>query len=158
MNQDASSDKEFDPLSDFEPKEYQDPLEESLAETTVREIQHVPHASVRPDQSVREAVQKLASEQVSCLLVEDQGRLVGVFSDRDVLNKVALEPECLDQPVNTVMNTDPVRVYDQDPAAAALCVMAVAGFRHVPIVDLNEKLVGIVSPQRVIQFLSRSFT
>lgn len=157
MSQGESPQEEYDPLSDFEPKTYHDALEEALAEMTVREIRHSPHATIGPDQPVSEALQLLASQQVACLLVEKDGKLEGVFSDRDVLNKVALEPEMLSRPVREVMNANPVYVYEQDPPAAALCVMAVSGYRHVPVVDLDEHVVGIVSPQRVTEFLSKYF-
>ena len=68
-----------------------------------------------------------------CLLVEEEGRLVGVFSDRDVLKKVALEYDQMkDTPVSELMTKEPVFVYESSRSAAALSVMAVSGFRHVP--------------------------
>ena len=157
MSEETAPSEEFDPLSNFDPKTYQDALEESLSENTVAEIRHSPHTTIRPHQTVAEAIQLLAAQHVSCLLVEQEGKLMGVFSDRDALNKAALEPENMQRPVREVMNANPTYVYDQDPVAAALCVMAVAGYRHVPVLDLNEKVVGIVSPQRVTEFLSTHF-
>ena len=146
-----------DPLENYDPKKYSDPLEKAIAEETVSQIQHRPHASVAPDASVAEAVKKLATEHVACLLVEEHGKLVGLFTDREVLNKVALEESSMDTPVRDVMTTDPVYVYEDDPAAAALCVMAVSGYRHVPVVDNQERVVGIISPKRVTEFLSKHF-
>ncbi|MCR9296749.1 MAG: CBS domain-containing protein, partial [bacterium] len=88
--------EEFDPLSNFEPRTYSDALEQSLAEQAVGEIRHSPHATIGPSAKVSEAVSQLAAQHVACLLVEEDGKLLGVFSDRDVLNKVALEPEVMD--------------------------------------------------------------
>ena len=102
------SDKEtfVDPLENYDPKTYADPLEKAdRGRETVSEIQHKPHASIDPDSSVAEAVRMLASEHVACLLVEEEGRLVGVFTDREVLNKVALEEANLDKPIRDVMTT-----------------------------------------------------
>lgn len=142
------------PLENYDPKTYDDPLERALAEEKVLAIQHQPFATIAPDCPVREAIKTLAYQHVACLLVEQEGRLVGVFSDRDVLNKVALEyDEVKDKPIGELMTTDPVFVYESDCSAAALSVMAVSGFRHVPITNLEEKVVGIVSPQRVATFL-----
>ena len=142
------------PLENYDPKTYDDPLERALAEEHVSAIQNQPFASVPPEMTIAEAVAKLAQQQVACLLVEDEGRLVGVFSDRDVSNRVALEyDEVKDKPVRELMTTEPVFVYESDCAAAALSVMAVSGFRHVPVTNLQEKVVGIVSPQRVTKFL-----
>lgn len=158
MSDHSTNDEFTDPLENYEPRTYADPLEEAIAEEPVANIQHHPHASIHPDESVAVAVRKLAAEHVACLLVEDNERLVGVFTDREVLNKVALEPDQQNRPVREFMTDDPVYVYAQDPAAAALCVMAVSGHRHVPVVDSEERVVGIVSPQRVTRFLLNHVT
>lgn len=146
-----------DPLENYDPPSYDDPLEKALAEEPVTEIQASPFASIAANASVEEALKKLVGDDIACLLVEDdQGKLVGVFSDRDVLDKVALEyQDVKKQPVREVMTNRPVYVYQTDSAAAALAVMAVSGYRHVPVVDLNEKIVGIISPKRVTQFLNK---
>ena len=157
MDDHAADDTFQDPLEDYEPKTYDDPLEEAIAEEPVSHIQHQPHASIPPDMSVAEAVKKLALEHVACLLVEEDGKLIGVFTEREVLDKVALEQEQLERPVREVMTPDPVYVYADDPAAAALCVMAVSGYRHAPVVDSEERVLGIVSPQRVTGFLLKHF-
>ena len=155
MSDDSSSADDFqDPLENYEPKTYDDPIEQALADETVAAIQHEPFASISPDTTVSDAVQKLAGFHIACLLVEKEGKLVGVFSHRDVLDKVALNyDELKDRPVSEVMTNNPVYVYESDPSAAALSVMAVSGYRHVPILDLDDQLYGIVSPQRVATFL-----
>ncbi len=151
---DPSPDDFQDPLEDFEPKTYDDPLEKSLAEDKVTEIKTTPYASISSDATVEEALHKLEDIHYSCLLVEENNGLVGVFSDRDVLKKVVLEyHEVKNRPVREFMTSDPVYVYETDSPAAALTVMAVLGFRHVPVLDLDDKIVGIISPQRVTKFL-----
>ena len=143
-----------DPLENYEPKEYTDPLERALAEETVAAIQSTPYASVTADASIEEAVQELASLHVACLLVEEDGKLLGVFTHRTVLDRVVLEYEDIKQkPVREVMATNPVFVYETDSSAAALAVMAVVGYRHVPVLSTDEKILGIVSPQRITAFL-----
>lgn len=153
---DRSTEEFQDPLENYDPKVYDDPLERALAEETVATIQHKPLVTIPPDEPISAAVDRLAGLHVACLLVEDQGRLVGVFSDRDVLDKVSLEyDEIKGRPVSDVMTVDPIYVNEDDSAAAALSVMAVGGFRHVPVLDMDNTLVGIVSPQRVTEFLRR---
>jgi CBS domain-containing protein len=143
-----------DPLQNYEPKEFADPIQEALAEETVMSIQYTPVATISPETTVEEALQKLADIHVACLLVVDDGRLVGVFSDRDGLDKVALEyDDVCQRPVSEFMTPNPVYVYETDASASALCVMAVNRHRHVPVLDLDEKVTGIISPQRVTQFL-----
>ena len=159
MSDEKNTMAEFqDPLENYDPHEYADPLESVLNAEPVSILHSTPYASVPPDTSVREALARLAGLHIACLLIEQDGKLVGVFSARDVLNKVALEhDEVKDLPVSEVMTTDPVFVYDTDSTAATLCVMAVSGYRHVPVVNLSGDLVGIVSPQRVTEFLQDHF-
>ena len=148
-----------DPLEDYEPVVYDDALEQALAEEDVSAIPLQPYASVSPQTSVAEAVQTLVGDEIACLLVEDNGKLVGVFSDRDILDKVALEyDDVKNQPVQEVMTADPVFVLNTDSASAALAVMAVSGYRHVPVVDFDTKIVGIISPKRITRFLRERFS
>lgn len=150
----SSSDEFQDPLENYDPPQYDDPLEEALVEQTVASLHTQPYASVSPDTPIAEAMNQLVGNEIACLLVEDNGQLKGVFSDRDVLDKVALEyDQVKSQPISTVMTTDPIYVRESDSAAAALAVMAVAGRRHVPVLDASERLVGMVSPRRVTEFL-----
>ena len=147
-----------DPLENYDPKVYEDSLEEALAEESVEEICHEPFVTISPETPVQQAVEKLAGLHVACLLVADEGKLVGVFSDRDVLEKVALEFDDLkDRAVREFMTSNPIYVYATDSSAAALSVIAVCGFRHVPVLDVDHNVVGIVSPQRVTRFLQQHF-
>jgi len=158
-NPPAGEGEEFqDPLENYEPPVYSDKVEEALAEETVAAIQSQPFTTISPDAPIHSAVQVLAGLEIACLLVAEGEQLVGVFSERDVLDRVADRWEDLkDRPVREVMSGDPVFAYDTDSAAAALCVMAASGLRHVPVLDANEKIVGIVSPQRITAFLQQHF-
>ena len=147
-----------DPLENYDPRKYEDPLEHALAEETVQAIQSQPYVSVPPNATVGEALRKLVALDVACVLVEDEGKLVGVFSERDLLNKVALEyDQVKNQPITDLMTSNPTYIYNTDSSAAALSVMAATGYRHVPVVDLDEKLIGIIGPLRVTTFLQTRY-
>jgi CBS domain-containing protein len=150
-----SAQEEFnDPLENYDPPKHRNTLEKSLMEETVAAIQSRPYTSISPDSTIEQAVGVLAARGVACALVEEEGKLVGMFSDREILDKVALEYETMkDRPVRDVMTTNPIFVQESDSSAAALCVMAVMGYRHVPVLGRDHKIVGIVTPQRVTSFL-----
>jgi CBS domain-containing protein len=158
MNKPERDDVEFqDPLENYEPKKYEDVLEQALVEQQIGSIRHEPFTVISAQAPIHEAVEKLAGLHIACLLVAENDKLVGVFSDRDVLRNVAFEYEQVkDRPVSEVMTRDPIYVYESDSAASALTVMALCGYRHVPVLDLNEKLIGIISPQRITDFLMRN--
>ena len=107
---------------------------------------------------IRDAVKTLYETQVSSLLVVADDRVVGIFTERDVLEKVAGDyPALADKPVQEVMTADPTVVYETDPVGAAVAAIAVAGHRHVPVLKMDSTLYGIVSPRRVIQYLEKHF-
>lgn len=146
------------PLENDERRKYDDPLEQALVEKEIGTIRHEPYTTISPDTPIHEAGEKLAGLHIACLLVAEQDKLVGVFADRDVLSKVAFEYDKIkNHPVRDVMTTDPIYVCETDSAIASLTVMAMCGYRHVPVLDLNDNLVGIISPQRVSEFLQHHF-
>ena len=102
--------------------------------------------------SVDEAVAKMRRDGVDCLLVTDAGTLVGIFTDRDAILKVAGRPT-RGLSIGQVMTHDPVVLRSGDPVAVAIHKMAVGGFRHVPIVKGGIP-VGVVSARDVFRHLA----
>jgi CBS domain-containing protein len=100
---------------------------------------------------VEDAVERMRSEGVDCLLVTDAGSLVGIFTDRDAILKVAGQPAA-GRTMGDVMTHDPVVLRSGDPVAVAIHKMAVGGFRHVPIVDRGVPT-GVVSARDVFRHL-----
>ncbi len=98
-----------------------------------------------PSASVREAVQLMSENHIGALLVMDEGRLVGIFTERDVLNRVLAEGRDPDStPLSEVMTRDLVTLGPQTAATLALHVMSEVGFRHLPVVE-NDKVYGVIS-------------
>ena len=143
MSDSVSDQDDFqDPLENYEPVKYEDPLEQSLVEEELSTIRHEPFATISPETQVVDAVEKLSNLHIACLMVAENNKLVGLFSERDVLTKVALEFDKMKhQPVREVMTTEPIFVNETDSAVVALSVMALCGYRHVPVLDLNDNLV-----------------
>ena len=103
--------------------------------------------------SVGEVITRMQSESLDCVLVTDDGKLVGIFTDRDAVLKVAGGRSELRRPVGEVMTADPVILRREDPIAVALNKMAVGGFRHVPIVDRGTP-VAVVSARDVFRHIA----
>lgn len=141
-------------VSDYGIEEYSDPLERALVEASVEELAVRPFVGVSPETTVGEALAALARHDVACVMVAEAECLVGIFTEQDVLRKVALELDRLkDRPVRELMSPNPTFVYRSDSAADALCVMSACGYRHVPVLDERGRITGIVSPRRLIAFL-----
>ena len=147
-----------DPLSNYDGPEYADELERSLCEDSVTVVEHKPFSTVEASTKVADVLRQMADKDIACVLIEDDSRLVGIFSARDVLEKLCEQYEQVkDQPIRQVMTPRPVSIYEADPPAHALNLMAVGGFRHVPILDVDEKVVGVLGPRRIISYLESHF-
>jgi signal-transduction protein with cAMP-binding, CBS, and nucleotidyltransferase domain len=107
--------------------------------------------TVEPTVAVAEAIRRMHLAATDCLLVVDGGRLIGIFTDRDAVVKVA--GKHLDTfDVRDFMTPDPVVLRREDTLAVAIHKMAVGEFRHIPIVD-GGRPIGVVSAADVFRHL-----
>jgi CBS domain-containing protein len=148
-----------DPLSNYDPPEFEDEFEKSLRADAATRIEHRPFLAVPANETVRSALAMMAERDVACIVVvNDEAEPIGIFSERDVLNRVAASFEqTADQPVGGVMTGNPTVVYGSDPPAKVLNVMVNGGFRHVPVVDADGKLMGVIGARRMIGYLQDQF-
>jgi CBS domain-containing protein len=101
--------------------------------------------TLAPQTTVREAAKLMTERKIGAIMVVEGGRLVGIFSERDVLGRVVargLDPD--KTLLRDTMTANPVTVGPDDPPASALEMMAQRGFRHLPVVD-GDRIVGMVS-------------
>jgi CBS domain-containing protein len=115
-----------------------------------------------PEDSVTEAVRAMQAEHRGCVLVTSDGspggRLAGIFTERDVLFRIVdrgRNPATL--PLGDVMTHDPERLRVDQPLAAVLQMMSVGGFRHIPIVDGDDRPLFVASVRDVVQVLVEAF-
>jgi CBS domain-containing protein len=110
-----------------------------------------PAALITSSARVTEAVAVMRADRRGCLLVKDDERVVGIFTEHDLVAKVAalgLSPGKVT--VAEVMTPDPVVLRHDDTMAVAINKMVLGGFRHVPLVDADGKIDGIVSAREVL--------
>jgi CBS domain-containing protein len=97
------------------------------------------------DGEVRDAVRLLASRRVGPLPVMEGGRVVGIFSERDVIYRLAEEGDaCLVRPVGDVMTSPPITVDRATKIVQALALMTKRRIRHLPVVD-GDTMCGFIS-------------
>ena len=143
------------PLVEFDPSGSE--MEQSIARHSVEVICQKSPVSVSSTSTVRDAVNTMVQNKIGCLLVMDGDALVGVFTERDVLNRVSENLEGLDRPVADFMTRSPEVVTREDSIAYALHAMHLGGYRHLPIVDGDGKPIGIVSVRDCLRFLCIRF-
>jgi CBS domain-containing protein len=103
-------------------------------------------ASVAPDQSVIRALEIMAEHDVGALLVLDGKHLMGVFSERDYARKVILQGKSSSHTkVSEVMSGKVVYVTLDRTIEECMAIMTEKHFRHLPVLDDQHNVVGIVS-------------
>lgn len=109
---------------------------------------------LRRDASVRQAVERMNEAGIGCVLVTEGDRLVGIFTERDVLTKATVSGIDVDAtPVGELMTQEPECLTLDDGIAYALNKMSVGGFRHVPLVDHLGRPAGVVSMRSIVDYL-----
>jgi CBS domain-containing protein len=108
--------------------------------------------SVSPDMTVQEVTEYLCDKEVGAVAVVEDYRVIGVFSERDLMHRVVrkeLDPKTT--PVREVMTPDVVYVMIHESASTARSLMLGRNFRHLVVLDASEHLQGFVSMRELLE-------
>ena len=102
-------------------------------------------STIQPDESVLEAIQKMADNNIGSLVVVENEKVVGIITERHYAREVALKGRrSLTTPVGQIMSTRVVCARPDQTIEQCMAVMVEKRIRHLPILD-DDNLVGIVS-------------
>ncbi len=129
----------------------------AVLETPVSEVMARDPLMVDADATLVAAVNAMNERRTGCVLVHRDGKLVGIFTERDVLRRVVFRDGNRSAKVETVMTANPETLPSSASLAFALNKMSVDGYRHIPITDHQGKAVGIVSIKDIVNFVVEFF-
>ena len=109
--------------------------------------------SVSPDTGIRDAIAKMAEKSAGTALVMDGNKLIGIFSERDVIRKVYLQDKCgKATKVSEIMSTKLTTVKTDTTLESCMEMMTEKRIRHLPVMS-GDQVVGVISIGDIVKFM-----
>jgi CBS domain-containing protein len=133
-----------------------DRVEKSLMEDLVSDLHPRQAIMLLPNATVGEAIRVMLQSDIGALLIVDtHSQLMGIFSERDLMVKVAgFDPDYAQRPISEFMTSNPETVRPTDTLAFALHKMDIGGYRHLPVLKDGQPL-GMISVRDLLRHITR---
>ena len=105
---------------------------------------------VAPEDTLGEVAERMTAVNVGAVAVKDSGRLIGILTERDLLKAMGARVHSSEARVRQWMTGDPITATADTDVEEAARVMLEHGFRHLPVLDDDGRVIGIVSLRRVV--------
>src|SRR6266852_5308078 len=133
-------------------------LAKNLKIECVSRLHPSPPLRVGPEQTVAEAVELMRRDGVGCVLVCQEERVLGIFTERDLLRRVLATGKPLTVPVAECMTRNPVVVNPKESIGAAVRRMEEGGYRHLPVIDNAGRPLSVLSVKRIVHYLVEHYS
>ncbi len=133
------------------------PIEKTLHAVQISALRLEVGGAVEPDMPVREVYEILDRQRRNAVVVCEGDSPIGIFTQRDILYRTALEAPDPETPIRELMTPDPVTLRLDQRLADAIHLMTEKGYRSVPLVDGRGRWVGLLSSRSVLRFIAEHF-
>jgi CBS domain-containing protein len=117
---------------------------------TIAEVMRSEFIEVAPEDTLGEVADRMNALNVGAVVVKDFGRLIGILTERDLLKAMAARVHTSEARVRQWMTENPITASADTDVEEAARVMLENGFRHLPVLDGNGQVAGVVSLRRVV--------
>ncbi|MEE8525433.1 MAG: CBS domain-containing protein [Thermoanaerobaculia bacterium] len=131
-------------------------IKEVLKSVPLAELELRRHRPVPPSTPLGEVLRLLDEEHRGAVVVADEDKILGIYTERDVLYGSALDQD-RSQAIEKRMAPGPTTLSPDQSLADAIGVMVRGGFRQCPLADDNGRMVGLVSSRDILRFITDSF-
>jgi CBS domain-containing protein len=127
-----------------------------LEKVKISDVFHRDVPLLAADAPLREAVRRMQDMAASSALVMDQGKLAGIFTERDLLKHLGGGQPDLEAPVGRFMTGAPHALKPEDPLLRALDLMVDHSYRNIPVLDKDGAPLGIVRMTDILRYIAES--
>ncbi len=141
------------PLTVFnKPRRPHSPVGEGMLRDCIDVLEPKQPIAVTPGTAIEKVLQVMLENKIGSILVTEDDKLIGIFSDRDVVNRIGVEFEALrSHPVSEFMTSLPGTLEAENKIIFAVHKMAFGNYRHVPIVE-GDRPVGVISIRDILRY------
>lgn len=132
-------------------------IEEALRKERLRSLPLGRPISVQSGTSLKDTIRMMRRGGVGCILVCAGERLIGIFTERDVLHKLFGPKVDLAAPVDTLMTPDPRVLGPGDTLGDAVRLMTEHGYRHIPLLDPRSRRLGLIAARDIVHYIAEHF-
>jgi len=132
-------------------------LRASLWKDDLSRLELKPPLSVSSHTPLRVTLETMQKAGTGHILVCDDGKLVGIFTERDLVKRVLPSGVSLDEPVAGCMTTRPTTIRRSDSVGWAIRTMHDGHYRHMPVVDDDGRPIGVLSVKHIVHYLVEHF-
>lgn len=110
--------------------------------------------TINSDASVLDAIAKMSDANIGALVIEEEGKAAGIFTERDYMRKIALKGRSSrETPLKEVMSSPLITVLPGDSSDVGMETMTKCRCRHLVVMDEDDNMVGIVSLGDLVKFM-----
>jgi len=131
----------------------------SLIDEKLKGVSRRDPLTVRPGTSLQACLDQIQATGIadSVFVTDEEGRLLGVLTERDIFARLAGPDADLAQPVDGLMVDHPNTLHLDEPVRRAIELMQTGRFRNVPLIDDDARLVGVVRPVDLLKYFAEAF-
>ena len=132
-------------------------IEEILRSESIRAMRIPTVPAVPSTTRLGDVISSMQKRRVAAVVVTEAGRVTGIFTERDLLNRIVGLSLNDDLAISEVMTRDPRTLSPDDRIADAIHLMTEQGYRHIPLVDRNGREVGMISARDIVEFIAEHY-
>lgn len=127
-----------------------------ILDHTVGEIETSLPKYVHPSETVKKAITLMRDNKIgACLVIDESIKLLGIITERDILNYIVGDEDALSARVDKFMTKNPQTIKANESAVVALQMMSHGNFRNLPVVNMDDKPCGILSASDLMKFFAQ---